>query len=195
MEFSPYVNGDTSAFFRVAVSPTDLLIETGHTDNRTQWFADRCSVILGEFRKCFSPLMVMGTSVRVNGTLAINGDARIFLTSHVTDIDKRRFRVFERPVQLFGLRLAMPAYPRPLPLKEGQETPDIEVIDSHIEAKAESLLTDPSKLFLETAILWQRPIPWDDNAINVLTERIEETSCFLREKLIKSVTSIPENGE
>ncbi|MGA2035313.1 MAG: hypothetical protein ABSG68_23950, partial [Thermoguttaceae bacterium] len=132
--------GDNAAgFFRLAIGETEILLEVGFTENRLEWFEQRCGLILDEFRKTFTPAVVLTTTVRVNGTLAIDGDARMFLTTHVTNFNRKRLQAFQRPVQLFGIRLAMPAFQRPLPPKGRRKKPAIETVDWHIEAKAESL--------------------------------------------------------
>ncbi|MGO8691776.1 MAG: hypothetical protein ACLQLG_19315 [Thermoguttaceae bacterium] len=192
--FQQKVGVSADGFLRVVTGATEVAIEVGYTDNRLQWFQDRCALILNEFRRTFSPVMVFATTIRMNGTLAIDGDARMFLIRHVTEFDDRRLRIFNRPVQLFGIRLTMPAYQFQPPPKDGQPAA-VETVDWLIEAKAESLFVDPRKLFLETLTTWQRPFQWDDSTTNTQIERLEEASTFLQQKFIPCLTSAPKNGE
>lgn len=191
--------GDSpSGFFRMLIRETEISLEVAYTENRLQWFTDRCGLILDEFRKTFTPAIVLTTTVRINGTLEIDGDSRLFLTDHVTNFNRSRLEVFKSPVQLFGIRFSMPAHqyevpPKRPPKGKTKKKPVIETVDWHVEAKAESLMTDPSKLYLETLTVWQRPRGWDGATTQLEIDRIEEVSEFLRSRLIPCLTNSPEN--
>ena len=98
------------------------------------------------------------------------------------------------PVQLFGIRLSMPPYRCERPPKGKKKKPTVETVDWHIEAKAESLMADPTKLYLETTTHWQKPAQWDDKTTQTHLNRLQEVSDFLQTNLIPCLTTDLKNG-
>ena len=78
--------------------------------------------------------------------------------------------------------------------KGEKKKPTVETVDWHIEAKAESLMADPTKLYLETTTLWQKPAQWDDKTTQTHLNRLQEVSDFLQTNLIPCLTTDLKNG-
>jgi hypothetical protein len=196
--FTQQAGDNSSGFFRLIIGETQLSIESVLGGNRLQWFEDRCGLILDEFHRSFTPVLVLVPTIRITGTLQIDGDARVFLSRHVTNFDVQRLQALKRPVQLFGIRFSMPPYQHPLPPKGRQKkgaAPKVEVVDWLIEAKAESLLADPTKLFLETLFVWQKPVEWDTKTTKTLVGRLKEVEEFLKQRLIPCLVDDPMGGK
>jgi hypothetical protein len=58
------------------------------------------------------------------------------------------------------------------------------VTDWQVNVRAESLLDDPSKLFLEADADWQTPRPWNEGEEKKEIERLELVSQYLEKNVL-----------
>jgi len=111
----------------------------------------------------------------IHGTIPINGDARTFLAQHVMSIDPDRVDRFGRPIHLVGLRFFFP------PFRHKGKKGKAAVANWQVNVKAESLLEDPSKLYLEADADWSEPEDWSDEATANLVKQLGIVSSYLEE--------------
>ena len=95
-------------------------------------------------------------------------DARVFLSQRVCSIEEKKMQAFGRPLHGFGLRFFFPA---------SQEAP------FEFDVKVESLLRDPSQLFLENTAKFYAPQQTAD--MMPVKRSLEATEQFLTDTLVK----------
>ncbi|HEV2968670.1 MAG TPA: hypothetical protein VGY55_01700 [Pirellulales bacterium] len=179
--------------FQVVVGVSTLAIGVVYPEHNEEWFEYRYHLILKEFYKSYKPQLVMNSTAIIRGTLQVDGDAREFLMTHVTRLDQERLKKLGRPVHLFGIRLFMPPYQRlsdsPKKKKKGVAEAQPEVVGWMVDVKAESLIEDPKKLFLEAKCDWVVPQPWSDRAIKDIESHLAEAANYLKYRLVPFLES------
>lgn len=141
-----------------------------------EWYEHRYREVLCRFADKFKPQIALGSKAMVRRLFEIDGDARSFLAQHVMRIEPRRFGPLERPIQLLGMRIALPPYIREW--KEEKETKS-ETTDWSLELKVESWANDPKMLFIEADASWQEPMQWDQDVIEKLVGRLGKLTDYL----------------
>ena len=170
--------------FQIAVTAQQIQISATFPATTTppEWIETRQMEVLRRFESFFRPTLILGSAAMIRATLKIDGDARVFLANHVMHLDQSRLRLFKRPAHLVGLRLSFPPYK----LKtDGAEKSE----DWSLQVKAESLVEDPSKLYLEADGRWQARdgMKWDKEAATVVTERLVTVSDYVRKNVVEFV--------
>lgn len=200
--FSQPMGSIAAGRFSVNVSDTQIAIEASFPSDNEEVFENRSRVIFSEFHKFFRPDLLLSSGALVRATLQIDGDAREFLARYVTKFDKAKLRAMGRPIHLFGIRLFMPPFvlekqttqkPTPKGKPRKRPTKTVETTDWMVDVKAESLLDDTSKLFLEADSRWEAPEAWEAKATGRIVDRLGTVSGFLRNNFIRFLTNETES--
>jgi len=189
--------GDASrGVFRVVVKESELILEAAFPSNALEWFEHRYEFIVEEFRKMFTPGLLLTSSAVCRGTLQIDGDARTFLTTYVTKMEPRRLSPLRRPLHLFGIRLVMPPFQEQKPPEGKRKRAKIvRTVDWVAEVKAESLMEDTGKLFLDATGQWPTPKKWDEKASKSVVGQLAIVSDFLKNNFVPFLTAESEEGD
>jgi hypothetical protein len=202
--FSQPMGENTAGRFLIGVRESQLSIEAMFPAESEEMFENRARVILKEFSKLFTPEVMLGSSAMIRATLPVDGDARTFLARDITKLEPERLEPLGRPVHLLGIRLFMPPFQyekRVSPTKpassasKGKKKPSktVSTIDWMVDVKAESMIEDTSKLFLEADARWQPPQEWNDKVCEEIVQRLGIVSNFLKANFIKFLTSQPKS--
>ena len=175
--FSQPTGSDPKSRMTVLVTSTKIQIDTQYPAEALELFENKTTAILGEFTPLFSPTAIVETSAMVRAQLAIDGDARQFLVRHVMNMDLRRVDPFKRPIHGVGLRLFFPAFS----IEREGKTEDT---DWQLNLKAESLLADPSQLFIEAEGRWPTPVRWTYDAVQEAVGRLRTVKEYLDTNVI-----------
>jgi hypothetical protein len=190
--FTQPLGATPAGVFQVLIGEAQVTLEAAFPPHRLEWFEERFRFILDEFRKGFTPAVLLASNASIRGTLQMDGDARIFLTTHVTMMEQNRLAPLARPVHLFGIRLVMPPYQlaqKPAIGKRAKRPKIVASADSLFEVKVESFVEDLSKLYLETTGQWQTPTQWDKKTTDVVVGRLATVSEFLNKNLIPMLST------
>jgi hypothetical protein len=132
--------------------------------------------------------------------LQVDGDARVFLMQHVMALDQERMKKLGRPMHCVGLRMFLPPVvlrpkkPTGTGKKKGKQA-EAKVIDWQVDVKAESLIENPSKLFLEALAEWSGPQKWDKSAPEQIVSRLDLVSEYVKNNFLPFLRSAPEGDE
>ncbi len=194
--FSQPLGSEADGRFQITVQQTQLAMEATRPTDSIELFERRYVLILKEFLGMFKPALLLGSGALIRGTLQIDGDARQFLTENVTRLDTHCLQPLGRPVHLFGIRLFMPPF-RVVEKTTTQKTRKAvkPAAEWQIDVKAESLIEDPSKLFLEANAEWQTPRQWDSEAMDDVAGRLEIVSNYLQNNFRKFLENATRPGE
>ena len=186
--FSQPIPGSTRSLLRVSVSQAQLKIDAEFPRQAKEWFEDRQVLVLRKFAEQFKLTYILQSAAMVRGVLAIDGDARIFLSQKVMNIRGEHFAPFGRPIHMVGLTLGFPPY--------RIEAPNgIRIEDSVVEVRAESLNEDPSKLFLEAQAQWVQPLKCDQDSLARVVDRQREVSDYLGQKITEFLKRATQQGQ
>ena len=175
--YSQTIGSSPHSRLRVTVGPARIQIHGEFPSHSQEWFEERFGVVLQRFRERFKPELVLGSKAMVRGLLPVEGDARVFLAEHLMNIDARRVGPFARPIHLLGLRFSLPAYVNRS--REGATGADWSV-----NVRVESLMEDPSQLFLEADADWPEPFSWEESTGTKLVERLQAVGDYLRKNVV-----------
>jgi hypothetical protein len=182
--------------FRITVVGEAIHVVATNPSTPLEWFETRVPLILEEFHSRFHPKLLLQSGATTAAILDVDGDSRQFLARDVMKMDQCRLSPFSRPIQLVGLRLAMPPYHlKQQPTAKGKKAKSKIVSSAEwgVEVKGESYGMDPSKLFLEVSGSWPLGTQWDNPATQAAVGRLNTVKEFLKAKLLPFLTSIPEN--
>jgi hypothetical protein len=177
--FSQPLGGhNANSSIQLAVNQTAIQFEVAYPTNyRLEWVMNKCKMILQVFGDAFKPNILMNSVAKVSGTMEIDGDARQFLVKHITSADPQRLSILKRPIHGFGIRIVSPPYEKKV--KKGKKTVT-EPVPWSVDFKAESLLEDPAKLYLEAEAVWPVMAAWSESKIpDEIVGRLKTTSDFL----------------
>ena len=183
--------------FRIIVRDQIISLEARNPSNPLEWFETRCPMILTAFRERFSPKLLLTSVAKAAATLDIDGDSRDFLVAHVMRMDARRWGPLERPIQLLGLRLILPAFEikQHPPGKSKKKAQTVAAADWAAEVKAESFGADSSKLFLEVSGQWSVGVAWNDAITKQAVGRLDTVKTFLKDHLLTFLTTELKNED
>lgn len=159
--FTSAMEGSPNSRFEVSLSPTRIQIGVDFPTVTQEWVEARVREVLQRFEDFFQPKLLTGSAAMVRATLPIDGDAREFLAQHVMNIDMSRLNQFRRPVHMVGMKLLFPPYKT----KDGKGGEDW-----LLKVTAESLLDDPSRVYLEADARWSVAGEWNDRTIDTLVQ-------------------------
>jgi hypothetical protein len=155
--FMAPLNGVAESLFIIVVGLDYIQLDVRFPTQGLEWIECHFQSILDKFKETFSPAWLFGSSAIVQGTMPIDGDARAFLAENVMKMDPERINPLGRPIHLVGLRFFLPPYKKPS--AQGEE-----VTDWSVNLRAESLMEDPSQLFLVAEAEWPEPKEWNRDA-------------------------------
>jgi hypothetical protein len=194
--FSQRLGAAPLGAFQVVVRESELIIETVFPTHGMEWLGHRYEFILGEFHKMFTPALLLASTAIIRGTLQIDGDARLFLTTYVTTMQEKRLSPLGRPLHLFGIRLLMPPFQQKQPpAGKRRKAKIVKTVDWVADVKAESLLEDTHKLYLEAKGQWPTPKPWDDKATKSVVAQLDTVHSFLKDNLVPFLTAESKGGD
>lgn len=180
--------GEPTSRFIVTVSPNSINLDMRFPNQVQEWVENRFGMVLTRFRETFKPEFLLQSEASVRGTLPIDGDARTFLAVHVMGMDAEKVTPFGRPLHLLGLRFFFPPF-----IKEAGDE-ESEVTDWTLEVRAESLMEDPSKLFLEAEATWIEGHRWDSKTVDVLTEHLGTVKRYLEQNVMGFLQTSSDDG-
>jgi len=177
---------------QLTIGANVIHFEIGYPTHRMDWLADRCKMVLQVFTETFKPKIMLLSNAKVAGTMQIDGDAREFLVRHVTSFNADRFTMLKRPIHLFGIRIFCPPYKKDV--KKGRKTVP-QLTNWQIEIKAESLVEDASKLYLEADAQWPAPGQWDEPNINEMVGHLKLVNDYLAKDVMEFLQKPNTTGE
>ena len=172
------ISGTPKSSLNIVIEQKRIQVEAVFPGHAKEWLEERFSAVLQEFRKTSKPELVLASGAMIRAVLQIDGDAREFLARHVMSLDPSRTDSFGRPIHLVGLRFFFP----PFALQKGKD--ERAITDWQVDVKAESLIEDPSKLFLEADGRWQDTMPWNGENERKVIDRIKVVSDYLQENVV-----------
>jgi hypothetical protein len=194
--FSQPLGSLSRGLFQVAIKESELMIEAAFPTHALEWFEHRYEFIVEEFRKMFTPGLLLTSAAVCRGTLQIDGDARTFLATHVARVAPNQLSPLGRPLHLFGIRLMMPPFREQKPPEGKRKKPKIvRTVDWVADVKAESLVEDTGKLFLEATGQWPAPRKWDEKASKRVVGQLATVSDFLKNNFVAFLTARSEEGD
>lgn len=162
----------------VTVTPNIVRIEAAYPVEAQELFETRSSSVLQQFSEQFSPTAIIQAAAMIRGQLQIDGDARKFLAHHVAHLEPEQVGPLQRPIHGIGLSLFLPPFSIE---RKGQKK---ETTDWQLQLKIESLLQDPSQLYLEADAHWPQPTQWSKEAIRLIPDRLRILNDYLRSEVI-----------
>ncbi len=184
--FSQPQGSSSSGFLSVSVGPDNLQMNASLPIQPKEWYETRYGLLLKKFGEFFQPELILGSSAMIHGTIPIDGDARTFLAMHVMNMNPSRVDQFGRPIHLVGLRFFFPPFRKKG--KKGKQA----VTDWQVNVKAESLLEDPGKLYLEADADWADSEEWSDTATAKKVEQLKIVAEYLEKNVVAFLQHTPE---
>jgi hypothetical protein len=181
--------GEPASRFVITVSPNSIRLDIRFPTQGQEWVETRFGHVLAKFREIFRPEFLLQSEAMVRGALPIDGDARAFLSSNVMRMRPDRVDPFGRPIHLMGVRFFFPPF---VNKKEGEES---HVTDWSVAVRAESLMEDPSKLFLEAEATWIEATPLDEGAASQLIEHLSTVKGYLENNVMKFLLAPPDEDD
>jgi hypothetical protein len=187
-QFTQPFGSHAHGVFRVNIDQSTLTMEASYPSDRRQLIEDRFGLILKEFQNAFQPELILGSSACFRGTLSIDGDSRAFLGSCVANIPDERMAKLGRPLHLFGIRVFLPPFvaqepPKNKKGKQGKRKASHDVRWG-INVRAESLMEDTTKMFIEGSGEWPEPRKWDESASKDVIQHLDTVSEYLSNKFL-----------
>jgi hypothetical protein len=180
--------GEPTSRFVITVTPNTIKLDIRHPNQGLERVETKFGRVLETFRNIFKPAMLLQSEATVRGTLPIDGDARTFLATRVMGMAPNRVDPFGRPLHLMGLRFFFPPY---IKKNEGAAP---QVTDWPVEFKAESLMEDPSKLFLEAEAMWVEAQQWTDDIGTRVIGHLQTVKDYLENNVMRFLQA-PPDGE
>lgn len=177
--FDQPLEGSTRGRFKIIVDEQRIQIGAEFPEKTpAEWLESRRAEILNRFREMFKLKIVIQSAALIRATIPVEGDARTFLADHVMHLKREQISTFDRPIHMVGLKFALPPFIRK-GLHPRQE-------DWFLEVSAESLIEDPSKLYIEADGRWQNtPMPWDDVATQTVVDRLVKVSDYVKDHVLE----------
>lgn len=182
------ISGSPNSRLNIIVEQRQLQIGAAFPGLSKEWLEERFSSVVREFREVFKPESILSSAAMVRAVLQVDGDAREFLARHVMKLAPERIDPFGRPIHLVGLRFFFPPF---AVKRKGKD--ESSVTPWQVDVKAESLIEDPSKLFLEADGRWPQLMQWSDDGEQQVIQRLEIVSDYLKKNVV-SFLRTPENG-
>ena len=178
--FSQQLGGTPKGKLHVVIQSSQLEVQAAFPTLPQEWFESRYGAILETFVKVFEPTILMGSSAMITGTLQIDGDARAFLAERLMGFQPEKLAALDRPIHLFGVRLFSPQFAFKKTGKKGKALS----VDWQVEIKAESLMDDPTKLFVQADADWPIPREWNKKASEDVIGRLAVVSDYIQKKIV-----------
>ncbi len=173
--FTSAMEGSPNSRFEVGLSTTRIQIGVAFPTATQEWVEDRVREVIQRFEDFFQPKLLTGSAAMVRATLPIDGDARTFLAQNVMNIDMSRLRQFRRPVHMVGMKLLLPAY-KTKDDKGGE--------DWQLSVTVESLVEDPSRVYLEADARWPVPGEWNEATIDTLVQHSVDVYDYMKDRVL-----------
>lgn len=173
-----------NGLLQLTVAPQLIQFEVHQPEQRLEWIAERCKMVLETFTDTFKPKVMLMQAAKVVGTRQIDGDARMFLAKHVSSLDTKRFTMLNRPIHIFGIRVTCPPYNKAEP-KKGRKKQVVTAVPFNVDIKAESWGEDPTKLWLEADAQWPGPFQWDSKNISEAVGHLQLVKDYLAKDVMQ----------
>jgi hypothetical protein len=186
--FTEPLSGSPDSEFEIAISPGSITLDLNYPPTPLfEKLERRFELVLEKFQESFHPTMLLTKSASVSGIFPIDGDARAFIAGHLTAIDADRMDHLARPIHLVGLRFFMP----PFSTKGKKET------NWGVDVRAESLMEDPGKLYLEADAQWfEPPTPWsNERTVEETVSCLKTVKSYLETKVIDFLKKETDSGD
>lgn len=187
--FSQPLGTTAAGSLSMTITQTSLEFDIAFPSHQIQWFEDRYQLVLQAFEKEFKPKVLLGSSACYRGIMAVDGDARTFLAQKLMGFDPTKIGQLKRPVHLFGIRFFLPPFEAaPEKGKRGKS----QKTDWHVDVKAESLMEDPTKLYLEADAHWPTPEQWKGDIIEKIVGHLATVADYVRNDVVTFLKSSSE---
>lgn len=150
-------------------------IQEGSLDRFWEYAEAALRVAIEQFR---IEVLIQQNVLRVLANPAGEGDARFFLGRGVCQFSNERLRPFGRPVHAIGLRWYFP--PR------SSE-------DAEFDVKIETLLRDPTLLFIEN--VGKFPLPIAPNNLGQISQNLQRTRNFIINEITQFLIQFNQRSE
>jgi hypothetical protein len=170
--------GEPESRFFVMVGPSYVNLRMHFPTQPLEWVEDRfrvCLIKLGEH--CRLRHLIHSEAI-VRGDIPIDGDARAFLGTYVMNMDPDRFDPFGRPIHLLGVKFLFPPFKKSSGEEQGGANWAVTV-------RAESLIEDPSRLFLEADAEWFDFQEWTRDTPENAVKHLETVKHYLENNMIQ----------
>jgi hypothetical protein len=191
--FSQPLSGSAESGLHLTIEPNLILLEAAYpAGHRMEWIENRFKMVLEVFGDMFKPKVSLDSMAKVNATMQIDGDAREFLVRHVTKLDPNRFSLLKRPIHAFGIRVFCPPYQKIE--KKGKRQQKVEEVLWHVDVRAESLIEDPTVLYLDAEASWPVPGDWSGPKIREIVGHLDTVSDYLGKDVIEFLQNPTSGG-
>ena len=178
--------GNTAAgTLEITIGQTSVRIVISFPTHPLEWIEHRCMDVLKEFEKTFDPKVILSSTASYMGTMQIDGDARNFLADRLMKFDPAKLGALNRPVHLLGIRLLLPPFKETSDGAKGRKKVKVErVVDWHVDVKAESLIEDPTQLYLEAEAQWPTMTEWKKDTVHSVVSHLKDVSDYLQKDVV-----------
>jgi hypothetical protein len=182
-EFTASFYGSPECQLQIAVAQNNLAISLKIPANHPQeWVEQRFLYVLDKFTQEFTPQVLLGLIVTTAGISEIAGDARAFLAEKLMRLEGDRVGLFGRPLHLVGLHLFFPPCSVPGPDGTTTDWPWAE------DVKVESLMTDPSKVWVTASATWNDGVPWSEAVPQEVIKRLATATSHFKGCIAQFIT-------
>lgn len=182
----------------VIVTKSSLSIFVGEPKQNLEWYEQRIVAVIKAFANRFTPIAMLESTVGLTGLLdlpemlvKVEGDdsnetvslpAMGFLGGCVMSMTPKKFQVFERPIEMLGLKFTLPA---------GKDKKTNEVFDWEGVFKIDSATFDEDRLRISTNAVWKGHSEWSEELPEKLGLRLHEIENFISTKIIEFLRHSP----
>lgn len=161
----------------IRVSPQKLSIEVSFPRITLPPIVKELDEISRSVLGALNPLIIASIRVVVRKQVAApGGDAREFLGENILHLTDARRRTLSRPIHTVGLKVFMP------PCQVGgDDDPEHVTHEDAVEVRIESLIEDPSDIFIECRQTFAEPRP--PASLATLGEFLTQTDAFINERI------------
>lgn len=190
------LGSSASGGLEITIGQTAFRIEIQHPTHALEWIEQRCQSVLKEFEKRFQPKVILGSMAAYMGTMQVDGDARAFLARSVMKFDPGKLGALDRPVHLLGLRFFLPPFKAVTKRPKGKKSiTEEKVVEWHVDVKVESLIEDPTKLYLEAEARWPAPSEWKRDAISRVVGHLASVTDYLQKSVVQFLQESSEEAQ
>jgi hypothetical protein len=187
-----------NCFMSVEVEPANLQFLVSSPEYSQEWYETKFAMLLRRFHEFFKPMMILQSSTMMHGLLPVEGDARSYLALQIGNMDPARVQhPFGRPIQLLGLRFFFPPFKvKKVEPGKGKNKKTTEAItDWQVNVRIESLLEDPTKLFIQAEADWIMPSKWDDEREKKVLAQLDTVADFMATNIVGFLRHNPEPNQ
>lgn len=181
-KFEQPLTGSRSRF-AIDVTPDKFSIFVEFPQIQDEWFESKCLTLLRRFFETFKPQVLVQSAIQIAASISIGADARDYLAGRVLQFDPEKLAKFERPVHAIGLRLVFPPFERQVNKRRRVTT------EWQVDLKVESLLEDPSQIYVEAQASWPKSEQWTESTVENIVGHLSDTKQFIQNNAIKFLSA------